>query len=198
MSSSAPESQTSPDKKAGGMAAFKGFLIFLLLLVGAGAGGYFFGTYQKFAPLQYVAPGTPGAVSESATASQPASSTAVPAASSGQLKNKYWISSSGYERVGYSISVFVNGQLVDKIFTPDKKVEITRLVRPGENSIRFEAKCLPPSMNEHRGSDYYHLTLGVQSGSYLEDPKANTLLNYKRNSAETQDYDDTLSFVTLE
>lgn len=187
--------EASPAKKGGGaMDVFKGIVIMILFLVAASAGGYFFGTYQKFAPIQYVAPGTAGAIEQTAQSQTSPSS----AASSGQLKKKYWLKSSGHDHVGYAITVSVNGQLVDKFYTPDKKVEINRFVKPGENTIQFEAKALPPGMNEHKGQDYYHLDVSVVSGSYLEDPKPETLLNYKRNSAETQDYNDTLTFVTLE
>ena len=35
-------------------ATFKGILVLILLVIAAGAGGYFFGTYQKFAPIKEV------------------------------------------------------------------------------------------------------------------------------------------------
>lgn len=190
---SAEKGSAPSKKKSGGpMDTFKGFLIFALLIVCAGAGGYFFGTMQKFAPIENVPPGTQGAVS-STTGAAPAT-----AGTPSSLKKKYWIKSYGHDHMGYSITAYVNGQIVGKYYTPDKQNEITRFVRPGENSVRFVAEALPESMNEHKGSDYYYLTLAVQSGTYLEDSKPDTLLNYKRTAAETSAYDDTLTFVTLE
>ena len=169
----------------------KGVLVLILLLVATGAGGYFFGTYQKFAPIQYVASGTPGAVEQSA-------STTPTSSAPSQLKKHYWIKSSGTDHIGYAVTTYVNDQLVDKFYTPDKQVEITRFVKPGENSIRFDAKALPVSMNEHRGDSVYKFSLSVQSGSALDELKPGTLIDYTRNAAEDKDYNDTMTFVAQE
>lgn len=181
--------------KGGTMATMKGILILALLLIAAGAGGYFFGTYQKFAPVQTVAPGTPSALPQQTT-----QSTTITAPLFGSsLKKKYWIASRGDKRIGYAITVFLNGQLVDKFFEPNKRVEITRFVKPGENQIAFDAKHLPDGMIEHKGNTSYWLTLEVQSGSSLESTQdVTTLLSYKRTAADERDYNDQLSFVTLE
>lgn len=180
--------------KGGAMDAFKGFLIFALFIIGAGFGGYFFGTMQKFAPVQNVPPGTPGAVAGVSSGTAESTGSVNP----NGLKKKYWIHSSGHEHIGYAITVYVNGQLVDKFFTPNKRVDITKWVKPGENSVRFDAEVLPVSMNEHRGSNYYYLNLAIESGEYDTDPKAVELINYKRNASETEKFNDTMTFVTME
>ncbi len=177
----------------GTMDSFKGFLIMLLLLVLAGAGGYFFGTYQKFAPVQNVPSGTPGA--QSSTGVSVGSQTS-PFTS---LKNQYWVHSGGQDRVGYAITVYVNGQLVDQFHTPNRDVEITRWVKPGENHITFQAKALPLSQRD-TSHDWYEYTLDVMSGKKFGDKftDGETLVKYTRKVTETQDYNDDMTFVTVE
>ncbi|HEY9786437.1 MAG TPA: hypothetical protein V6D17_13600, partial [Candidatus Obscuribacterales bacterium] len=100
---------------------------------------------------------------------------------------------------GYSIGVTVNGQMVDKFFSPGKKVDITRFVKSGENQIAFDATLLPSGMREHEGNSGYYLKVTVYSGPSLESTKdVNELLNYKRDASENQNFSDNLSFVTLE
>lgn len=179
----------------GAKATAKGVLILILLMVLAGAGGYFFGTYQKFAPVQYVAPGTPGATELPTGTTAPTTTAVAPAL----LKKKYWLRSDGYDHVGYAITVHVNGQMVDKIYSPGKEVDITRLVKPGENQIRFEAKLLPPGMRT--ASDWHDLTIdviGSKLGPGHDYDRSDVLLKYTRKANETEDYDDPLAFVTLE
>lgn len=177
----------------GAMDSFKGFLIMLLLLVLAGSGGYFFGTYQKFAPVRNVAPGTPGAVE---SMSGPAT---VQIGSPSNLKNQYWIHSGGQDRVGYAITVHVNGQLVDQFHTPNRDVEITRFVKPGENHVTFQAKSLPLSQRD-TSHEWYEYSLDVMSGKKFGDKftDGDKLVTYTRKVTETQDYNDDMTFVTVE
>jgi hypothetical protein len=179
-------------------ATFKGILVLILLVIAAGAGGYFFGTYQKFAPIKEVgsAPSTADATSTTTTAGGSSES-------SGTLKNKYWIHSGGYDQSGYAITVWINGKRIDKFTAPRRDVDITKYVKPGENTIRFEAQSLPASMRDqdHLTSNWYELSVNLASSPqmYSGAPKeGDTLLKYKRNITETQNYDDTMSFLTVE
>lgn len=181
---------TQAKTKGGAMDSFRGFLIFALLIICAGAGGYFFGTMQKFAPIEYVPPGTPGA--------QNSVTPAVATTGSSTLKKKYWVKSYGHEHIGYAVTVYINGTMVSKFFGPGQQVEVTQLVKPGENTARFEAQALPPSMNEHKGEQYYKMTIAVESGKYKEDPKPDELISYRRNAAETENFNDTMTFVPME
>jgi hypothetical protein len=180
------KTDSPPAKKGGGvMDTIIGIFVLLLLLVAAGAGGYYYGTQQRFAPVKYVAGDTKGAVEEVTQ-------------NSSLVKKHYWISSSGHDHVGYAVTVYLNGQLVDKFFTPGRQVEINKFMKPGENSIRFEATALPPSMVDHKGDSNYDFDLAIQSGAALADPNPTNLLNYKRTSAEDKNYDDTMTFVVTE
>jgi len=188
------------DQKSSVKSTLKGIVILILLIVAAGAGGYFFGTYQKFAPIETVPPGTPGAVVQTST------TTITKSAQPSALKNKYWIHTSGSDHVGYSITVFVNGQQAGKFYSPGRNVDVTRFVKTGQNQVTFQAEVLPESMNEYKGSqnpDNYWLTVSVATGERLIDypTEQAILLNYKRTSREAADnvpYNDTLTFLTLE
>ncbi|MGH9553948.1 MAG: hypothetical protein ACRD3W_31510, partial [Terriglobales bacterium] len=111
-------------------------LMLLLMLSAAGFGGYFYGTHQRMIPVEMVPPGTPGAkpagslgptTTSTTVAAKPPATTPAPIAQTEATestpapaavtkkpgKTKYWLSSTGSDLVGYSISVSVNGQPVD-------------------------------------------------------------------------------------
>jgi hypothetical protein len=190
---------SGPDGKGGGAAATaKGILILLLLIIGAGAGGYFFGTFQKFAPIQNVPPGTAGAVDQSTVAAQTAAQApAVPGLGS-NLKKRYWLQSSGYDKIGYAITVVVNGQSVAQINTPDRQIDITRFVKVGDNQVTFQSKLLPEGMREHKGNGSYTMSVKICSGMTLGQSGADELLTYTRNAAEFEDHNDAMNFLIVE
>ncbi len=202
-----------------------------LLLVGAGAGGYFWGIHQQLAPVQNVGTGTPGAIAASGSA-LPAQKNATATvakekanesdsdAPSKTLKTskdakvaeqdnstttesknagaqKYWISSTGADYTGYSITVKVNDNAVDNFFGPGKNVDITRLVKSGDNSVVFEAKELGEQYNKHVGDAKSVLTLQVVSGPHVTDSfkKSDVLISYSRSAAQTDDATATKSFT---
>lgn len=238
--------------------AFFDFIILVLLVGAAGFGGYFWGINQKLAPVQMVAPGTPGAVSATGfvipglpkigTANSAASAATTPG-SNGQSANsansdkaagsgnssgadstaatgggsanssttgdgggsksdndgasaprgkvKYWLTSSGADYCGYSITVQVNGQSVDSFFGPDKLVDVTKLVHKGQNTLQMEAKYLGEQYNKHPGDKNYKLTVKLVKGPHVQDDyqAKDVLTSYTRNAGETQDANDTLEFV---
>jgi hypothetical protein len=218
------EMTTSPPVKKKDNSILKALgdlLILCLLLAGAGFGGYFWGTHQQLAPVQKVAPGTSGAISlmppKSAAASTAASgaeskqnqsetveSDAVETAPSAQAsthhsknKRKFWITSTGMDYIGYSITVKVNDTPVDNFFGPGKSVDITRLVKHGQNTVECEAKELGEQYNKHTGDANANLTLRVVSGPNITDSfKSNdVLMTYKRTADQTDDATDTLHFL---
>jgi hypothetical protein len=195
-------------------------LILCLLLAGAGFGGYFWGIQQQLAPVKKVPPGTPGAISlmppKNAAASTASSdsdskqnqadkveSDAVETAPSAQAathhsqnKRKFWITSTGLDYIGYSITVKVNDTPVDNFFGPGKSVDITRLVKHGQNTVECEAKELGEQYNKHAGDANANLTLRVVSGPNITDSfkSKDVLLTYKRTADQTDDATDTLHF----
>ncbi len=203
---------SSTGKKGNGFLRAIGDLVILcLLLAGSGFGGYFWGTHQQLAPIQKVPPGTPGAIAsstapsifptktvESQSNSSKASDSANDQASSDKPKSKkkFWITSSGADYMGYSITVKVNDSVVDSFFGPGKLVDITRLVNAGDNEVVMEAKALGKEYNKHPGDAASALILKVVSGPSLTDnfKQSDVLLTYKRTAAEKDDFANTLHF----
>lgn len=111
-------------------------------------------------------------------------------------KMRYWLISSGEDYCGYSVTVNVNNNPVDSFFGPDKIVEVTKLIKPGENQVKFEAKALGEQYNKHTGDSAYAVTVKLVKGSHMQDNFAakDVLMSYSRNAAETQDFNDVTSF----
>lgn len=180
------------------------FIFVTLLVTGAGFGGYFYGTVQRLAPVQAVPPGTPGALpptaaSTSASSPPPASTptpqSATPASSTKKTpKTKYWLSSSGSDYIGYSITVKVNDDAVDNFFGPGKNLDITRFIKPGDNAVTFEAKALGADYNKHAGDAKSVLTVQVVRGPTIQEDfkESDVLLTYKRSAADSGDNSETL------
>lgn len=204
------------------LGALSDFIILVLLLAGAGFGGYFWGTTQRLAPVRGVPAGTAGALPAPALpvpGQPPAQPPAEKSAPAGDLpakagaasdnppaggkkpraaqKTKYWLTSDGADYTGYSVTVSVNGTAVDNFFGPGKTVDISRYVKEGENSILFEAKALGDQYNKHKGDEKSVLSLYVVSGPSIREDygKSDIVLSYERNAAESTDFSDTLHFV---
>lgn len=111
-------------------------------------------------------------------------------------KLKYWLCSSGADYTGYSITVKVNGTAVDNFFGPGKSVDITRLVKHGENSITYEAKALGDQYNKHSGEANYILAVKLVKGPVVQEEFASkdVVLIYARNASETEDFNETKHF----
>jgi hypothetical protein len=227
--------------------AFLDLVILSLFLGGAGFGGYFLGVHQQLAPVQKVAPGTPGAIQAASVAGLPPpldqncknagsaesasgthsqgkneassagkaetkaeanaetkgdatnESATGSAASSAKThgKKKFWITSSGTDYIGYSITAKVNGTAVDSFFGPGKIVDVSHLVKPGANTLECDAKELGEKYNSHSGDASSKLTLLLVSGPHITDTykKSEVLLTYERTAADTEDANDTLHFT---
>ncbi|HIA55298.1 MAG TPA: hypothetical protein EYN91_24985 [Candidatus Melainabacteria bacterium] len=206
MSQSGGVAQAAKKKGQELVKALLDLLILALLLAGAGFGGYFWGLHERLAPIQEVPPGTANALQPSAVAATPApvktvteptktnASAAPPAKVS---KTKYWITSSGEEYIGYSITAKINGNAVDSFFGPGKNVDITRYVTPGDNSLTFEAKALGEQYNKHDGDASSVLTLQLVKGPHVQEDfkPSDVLVTYKRNAAEKEDFNDSEHFT---
>lgn len=205
-----PAMQAAKKKGQELVKAMLDLVILTLLLAGAGFGGYFWGLHERLAPIQEVPPGTANALSPAAVSAAPAAVTPAPvkttaepksadptaAAPAKSGKTKYWITSSGEEYIGYSITAKVNGNAVDSFFGPGKNVDVTRYVKNGDNAITFEAKALGEQYNKHDGDATSILTLQLVKGPHVQDEfkSSDVLVTYKRNANESQDFNDTEHF----
>lgn len=207
----APQTKGSELKRA-----FMDFIFVVLLLIAAGFGGYTFGIAQKLGPITFVGPGTPGALpplpssstptATTAPATTPASSTTASSATSTSTsapstpaknaKMKYWLTSSGEEYVGYSITVKVNSETVDNFFGPGKTVNISRFIKPGKNGVTFEAKLLGPEYNKHQGDQGAVLVVQVVKGPEVkEDFKpSDVVAAFQKSATDNGDQTETKHF----
>lgn len=211
---------TQQPKKNEVFGAISDLIILVLLVGGAAFGGYFYGTHQRMAPIKDVPPGTPGAIEVAATSTPaPATATApapapatketepakheetkeaaAPGKDAKKGKTKYWLSSSGEDYIGYSITAKVNGTPVDSFYGAGKNLNISNLVKKGENKITFEAKALGDEYNKHEGDAAAALVLDVVSGPSITDDyaKSDVLATYKRTATENGDFTDTVTFT---
>ncbi len=208
------------------------FLILVLLVGGAGFGGYFYGTMQKMAPVNMVAPGTPGALQEtdlnkpgkSSEADNKTSSAAklsdenekktdtsserksnseaksvddTKSASKKNQKSRYWISSSGTDYIGYSVTVSINGTPVDSFFGPDKTVNLSSKVKSGENTVTFDAKAMGDKYNKHKGDANAELILQLVSGPVVQEDFSSddVIATFRCNASQDQDIKESANFV---
>lgn len=180
------------NKPASGGSMAKGVMVLIVFLLCAGGGGFAVGFTQKFAPVQKVAPSA--ADSTSATATSTDSST-----SSTTLKKVYWLATSGWERAGYAIKVYINDQSIGTFQTPDRIEEVTKYLKPGTNKIRFDAKALPAgNRNDYNGA---HLVINLMQGEKYSShgyKNGSKLLQYERKVTETENFDDTQDVEIVE
>lgn len=188
-------------------------VILALLVCGAAFGGYWYGIHERLAPINAVAPGTPGALPPAAVTSAPtepaksATTSPTPAANTTTAttapaatkkgKLKFWLTSSGTDYVGYSINVNVNDNPVDGFFGPGKSIDVTRFVKPGDNVVTFEAKQLGEKYNKHKGDKKSELEVKLVSGPAItEDFKSSAVLaTFQRTAADTEEGIETMHFT---
>lgn len=200
--------------------AFFDFIIICLLLAGAGFGGYFWGTHQRLVPVMMVPPGTLGAktaaevglapdtATDKAAAAKPGdkatapkageAAAAAPAAAAHSGMTKYWLISSGSDYVGYNITVNVGSDPVDSFFGPDKIVDITKHIKPGQQvSIQFDAKQMGEQFNKYSGDATKELTIKLVKGPHVQETFSDkdVLMSFSRNAAQTESEQETKTFT---
>lgn len=194
--------------------------IVIVFVAGVGYGGYYLGTHEAAAPIEHVPTGTPGAISQqlversmrvkapekpttTATAAGTATGTGTGTAAGTAAGTppkaplKFWLSSSGDDFIGSSITVKINGDPVDNFFGPGKNVDITRLVKTGNNDIEFESKALGDQYNKHTGDDKASLKVDLVSGPLVQESykPADVVTSYKRSATDTEDDTDVEHFT---
>jgi hypothetical protein len=201
--------QTTKPKGNEILKALVDLVILVLLLGAAGFGGYFYGIHQQLAPVQKVAAGTPGAIAAVSSLPPPVSGSTTPAttatttppppvpATPAAAKHKYWIASSGSDYIGYSILVKVNDTQVDNFFGPGKSVDITNLIKPGDNTVTFEAKSLGDEYNKHSGDKNAVLTVRVIGGPFIQEnyKPSDILAAFRRSATDSGDTTDALTIT---
>ncbi len=216
---------TSKGEKRGNAA--QGFLVIMVLLLATVGAGFGIGYTQKFVPIEMVAPDTASTAPSSTASSsirhpstvQPSTAPSLPAQSASatdsqigntgsganssstptSLKRSYWIHTKGWDRAGYAINVFINNQSVGTFSTIDRLDDVTKLVKSGDNKIRFEAKALPEgNRNDYTGAFF---TVSLNQGTKFSAKgykDAQTLVEYTRKVTDTEDFDDNMDFSVVD
>ncbi|MDZ4834344.1 MAG: hypothetical protein SGJ27_11260 [Candidatus Melainabacteria bacterium] len=141
-----------------------------------------------------------GSAAGTTVATGPATGTAGGTSSStpSALKKAYWIETSGWDKAGYAITVYINDHPVGNFDVIDRTEDVTKFVVPGENKVRFEAKSLPAeNRNDFTGA---FLTVTINQGqktSAKEFTDAQPVIEYKRKVTETTDFDETKEFAAI-
>ncbi|HEY9776822.1 MAG TPA: hypothetical protein V6C81_23870 [Planktothrix sp.] len=201
-------------KKQTVMGAITDLLVLVLIICAAGFGGYFWGTHQKMAIVDLVPPGTPNAremvVKPAASTSEKSSSSTTETTKESATQSdatptpkksgkvKYWLASTGDRMVGYSISATVDDTPVDNFFAPGKTVDVTDLVKKGNNTVKFEAKELEDNFNQHKGEKQFALTVQLVKGATITDAfkPSDVVVKYRRNAAESGNFSEEMDFTT--
>jgi hypothetical protein len=139
---------------------------------------------------------TSGAASSESASKSEESSAGETAKEAARGSKKYWITSSGIDYIGYAITVKVNGTPVDSFFGPGKTIDVSRLVKAGDNTLEFDAKEMGDQYNKHTGDASSKLILQLVSGAHVSDTfkKSDVLASFQRTAADTEDSDDTQHF----
>lgn len=144
------------------------------------------------------APTTPApATTPAATPTTSAPASGAGTVTKAALKKTYWIQTAGWDKAGYTITVYINDQPVGNFDSIDRTEDVTKFVKPGENKIRFEAKPHPPGdRNEFTGA---FLTVTVNQGQKNgeEFTDAQPVVEYRRKVTETTPYDDSMDFAAI-
>ncbi len=180
------EPPAAEPKTASAAGTWQAALVLFLVLVGAFSGGYYLGTQANF--------------NQMGGGQSSGGGIGLPAWFGPQMKKGYWIHTKGYDRAGYTISVTLNGQTVDKFYKPDVDVDVTKFIRPGKNVIVFDAKSLPLDQRQDNQSAY--LTIELRSAEKKD--KENTfeggdvVVEYTREVTDTENFTDKKEFEPIE
>ncbi len=121
-------------------------------------------------------------------------------AASASTKKKFWIASSGNDYIGSSVTVTVNGRPVDSFFGPGKLLDVSSLVKKGNNVVTFVSRSLDDDYNLHLGDDKFALTLKLVSGPVVSEAfnSSEVLLSFRRSAAESEDGSKSMDFAVRE
>ena len=126
--------------------------------------------------------------------------TPAPTTPESKVTRRYWLFAPQKSRglVQYDLEVYVNGSLAKKVHSDDERtiVEVTKLVKPGRNSLRLIAtKVLGDKRASSSPTDTMEVIVGegVAEGARVSIDKP--LVNYQRNATEMQNMTEDFSFT---
>jgi len=211
---------TSGKKKS---SAGQWIVVVLVLLLGAGGAGFGVGFTQKFAPIEMVAPGTPGvavttsppttstpttttatATTPPATSAAPASTTGTTAASPGTATSTTPAPSAVKVKKTYWLSTHgwegsgydVNVYVNDNLVGTYSKPAQTADITNFVKPGDNKVRFEAKALSDDKRNDFSgaHLIVKVNRGDAISKDGGEALLDYKRTVSEKENFDDTMDF----
>ncbi len=109
---------------------------------------------------------------------------------------KYYLTMSENGDSQWDLDVYVNGQFVRRFQAGQSAppVEVTRLVKNGDNTVRFRAVKQEGQVRSVLSSEFVQLTLDADAQLVNGRRELTHVYNYRRTAAETGMFDDSVTF----
>jgi hypothetical protein len=128
---------------------------------------------------------------------QPAKPQPPPARNAAQ-PTKYYLTMAQNGDPQWDVDVFLNGTYVRRFSagqTPPP-IDVTKMIRPGDNSLRFHAVKQEGNIRSLQPGDLIQLTLDADQQLVTGRHELTRIYSYKRTAAETGMFDDSISVQT--
>jgi hypothetical protein len=111
---------------------------------------------------------------------------------------KYFLTMAQNGDPQWDVDVFLNGTYVRRFSAgaPSAPIDVTRMVRNGDNSLRFHAVKQEGNIRSLQAGDVLQLTLDADQALVTGRHELTHIYSYKRSASETGMFDDTVSVQT--
>jgi hypothetical protein len=111
---------------------------------------------------------------------------------------KYFLTMAQNGDPQWDVDVFLNGTYVRRFSAgaPSAPIDVTRMVRNGDNSLRFHAVKQEGNIRSLQPGDVLQLTLDADQALVTGRHELTHIYSYKRSASETGMFDDTVSVQT--
>jgi hypothetical protein len=119
-------------------------------------------------------------------------------AKSGAPAPKYTLAMSESGDPQWDVDIYVNGQFVRRFQSGQAPppVDVTRFIKPGDNSIRFRAVKQEGQVRSVQPSEFVQITVDAETQLATGAHEHTRIYSYRRTAAETGLFDDSISIST--
>jgi hypothetical protein len=98
----------------------------------------------------------------------------------------------------WDVDLYVNGQFVRRFQSGQAPgpIDVTRLIKPGDNAIRFRAVKQEGQVRSVQPSEYLQITVDAETQLATGAHEHTRIYSYRRTAAETGLFDDSISIST--
>jgi len=121
-----------------------------------------------------------------------------PPARNAPQPTKYFLTMAQNGDPQWDVDVFLNGTYVRRFSAgaPSAPIDVSKLVKNGDNSVRFHAVKQEGNIRSLQPGDVLQLTLDADQALVTGRHELTHIYSYKRSAAETGMFDDTVSVQT--